>query len=232
MCLTPDTPVLIQRAAIGRLCLAEHAMSHPLSALPPTFTSGDALLLVDPQNDFCPGGSLAVADGDRVMPILSSWAAAAQLAGVPIFVSRDWHPPRTTHFKEFGGIWPPHCVIGTPGAEFHPDLHLPAEVTVVSKGMGEAEDAYSAFQARDASGVGFATLLEQKGVRNLYIGGLATDYCVKSSTLDALSHGYAVKLIPDGMRAVNVQPADGDKALAEMRTAGATSAPATGSDQC
>src|SRR5215471_11061058 len=98
------------------------------------FDAGDALLLVDLQNDFCPGGSLAVADGDRVMAVLSDWATAAQRAGVPIFVSRDWHPPKTTHFKELGGVWPPHCVMGTLGAEFHPDLHLPGEAVVVSKG--------------------------------------------------------------------------------------------------
>src|SRR5919199_6449983 len=111
----------------------------------PALQPGDALLLVDPQNDFCPGGSLPVAEGDQVMPVLSSWAAAAADSGVPVFVSRDWHPARTTHFKEFGGVWPAHCVQGTHGAEFHPDLHLPAAAMVVSKGMGETEDAYSAF---------------------------------------------------------------------------------------
>src|SRR5215216_3660675 len=115
----------------------------------PQLNKSDALLLVDPQNDFCPGGSLAVPDGDHVMPVLNEWAVAAVRAGVPVFVSRDWHPPRTTHFKEFGGVWPPHCIAGTRGAEFHPDLRLPKNAFVVSKGMGEAEDAYSAFQARD-----------------------------------------------------------------------------------
>jgi len=200
--------------------LAPEQMS--LSAIPATFVAGDGLLLVDPQNDFCPGGSLPVADGDRVMPVLSDWAASAQRAGVPIFVSRDWHPPRTTHFKEFGGVWPPHCVNGTRGAEFHPELRLPPSAVVVSKGMGEAEDAYSAFQARDDRGTDLASLLDARRVRHLYVGGLATDYCVKSSTLDALARGYAVTLIPNGMRAVDVQAGDGEKALAEMRTAGAT----------
>src|SRR5438067_6507239 len=99
---------------------------------PPCFEPGDALLLVDPQNDFCPGGSLPVADGDRVMPILSAWAAAAQSSGIPIFVSRDWHPSKTTHFKEYGGVWPPHCISGSAGAEFHRDLHLPAEAIILS----------------------------------------------------------------------------------------------------
>jgi nicotinamidase/pyrazinamidase len=191
------------------------------SSIPATFMLGDGLLLVDPQNDFCPGGSLPVAGGDQVMPVLTAWAMAAQRAEVPIFVSRDWHPPRTTHFKEFGGVWPPHCVIGTRGAEFHPDLRLPSEAIVVSKGMGEREDAYSAFQARTDAGTPLAKLLQEAHVRHLYVGGLATDYCVKSSTLDALGQGYAVTLIPDGVRAVNVQPHDGEQALAEMRAAGA-----------
>jgi nicotinamidase/pyrazinamidase len=188
---------------------------------PASFAAGDGLLLVDPQNDFCPGGSLAVADGDRVMPVLSAWAAAAERAHVPIFVSRDWHPQRTTHFKEYGGIWPPHCVMDTRGARFHPDLQLPNAAVVVSKGMGETEDAYSAFQARDPDGTSLGTLLERRGVRHLYVGGLATDYCVKSSALDALSNGYQVTLIPEGMRAVDVQTGDGERALAELHQAGA-----------
>jgi nicotinamidase/pyrazinamidase len=188
---------------------------------PPPFEAGDGLLLVDPQNDFCPGGSLPVADGDKVMPVLSAWAAAADGTGIPILVSRDWHPLRTTHFKEFGGVWPPHCVMGTPGAQFHPDLRLPPTATVVSKGMGEHEDAYSAFQARDDSGTLLAALLARDNVRHLYIGGLATDYCVRSSALDALANGFRVTLIRDGIGAVNLQPTDGDQALAEMRAAGA-----------
>src|SRR5579864_8418690 len=192
-----------------------------LASNPVSFAAGDGLLLVDPQNDFCPGGSLAVADGDRVMPVLSAWAAAAQRAGVPIFVSRDWHPPKTTHFKDFGGTWPPHCVIGTHGAEFHPDLHMPSGAMIVSKGMGEREDAYSAFQARTDSGQGLADLLQEANVRHLYVGGLATDYCVKSSALDAIEQGYRVTLIPDGIRAVNLKSTDGELALAEMRAAGA-----------
>ena len=191
-------------------------------SVPPLFQPGDGLLLVDPQNDFCPDGSLAVADGDAVMPVLNDWAAAAASADVPIFVSRDWHPATTTHFKEYGGIWPPHCVMGTQGAEFHPDLHMPTDITIVSKGMGEAEDAYSAFQARDEGGTLLAQLLGQLGIKQLYIGGLATDYCVKSSTLDALSAGFRVTLIADAIRAVNLHPTDGDQALAEMRAAGAS----------
>jgi nicotinamidase/pyrazinamidase len=184
------------------------------------FQRGDALLLVDPQNDFCPGGSLAVAEGDQVMPVLSSWAAEAASSGIPIFVSRDWHPERTTHFKEHGGVWPPHCVQGTFGAEFHPALRLPSSVVVVSKGMGETEDAYSAFQARDADGVMLGDLLRARGVQRLYLMGLATDYCVQATALGGLEHGLQVSVVQSGCRAVNLQPGDGHAALAAIQTAG------------
>src|SRR5262245_18381931 len=135
----------------------------------PRFEPGDGLLLVDPQNDFCPGGSLPVAEGDAIMLVLSNWAAAAERVGAPIFLSRDWHPARTTHFIEFGGVWPPHCVMGTRGAEFHPDLRIPPSATVVSKGMGEAEDAYSAFQARDEASTPLAELLRGRGIGHLFV---------------------------------------------------------------
>jgi nicotinamidase/pyrazinamidase len=187
----------------------------------PSFQVGDGLLLVDPQNDFCPGGSLAVADGDAVMPVLNEWITAAERAGVPIFVSRDWHPPKTTHFKEYGGVWPPHCVMDTRGAEFHPDLRLTSDAVVVSKGMGETEDAYSAFAARDDSNILLSALLKARNVNHLYIAGLATDYCVKNSVLDALNLRLGVTLVTEGMRAVNLQPTDGEQALAEMRARGA-----------
>jgi nicotinamidase/pyrazinamidase len=185
-----------------------------------SFAPGDALLLVDPQNDFCPGGSLGVAEGDQVMPVLSSWAAEAEQAGIPIFVSRDWHPERTTHFKEYGGVWPPHCVQGTFGAEFHPALRLPSSVVVVSKGMGESEDAYSAFQARDADGVMLADLLRARGVQRVYVMGLATDYCVRATALGGLEHGLQVNVVRSGCRAVDLQPGDGHAALAAIQTAG------------
>jgi nicotinamidase/pyrazinamidase len=188
---------------------------------PPLLAAGDGLLLVDPQNDFCPGGALPVADGDAVIPVLNAWVTAAERAGIPIFVSLDWHPARTTHFTAGGGVWPPHCVMGTPGAAFHPALRLPPAASIVSKGMGETEDAYSAFQARDAAETPLATLLGERGVRHVYVMGLATDYCVKASTLDALDSGLRVTLVPAGMRAVNLQPNDGQQALELMRRAGA-----------
>ena len=187
---------------------------------PPAFRAGDGLLMVDPQNDFCPGGSLGVAEGDAVMPVLSAWGDAAERAGIPIFVSRDWHPATTTHFKEHGGVWPPHCVMNSRGAEFHPDLKLPASARIVSKGMGETEDAYSAFQARDEAGRPLKNLLDDNGIRHLYVGGLATDYCVKSTVLDALQQGFQVTLIPDAIRAVNLNETDGQIAMADMQAAG------------
>jgi nicotinamidase/pyrazinamidase len=198
-----------------------NAATMSLTATPAEFAAGDALLLVDLQNDFCPGGALSVADGDRVIPALNAWAAAAHAAHAPIVVTRDWHPPRTTHFKQYGGAWPPHCVMHTHGAEFHPDLRLPPGVTIVSKGMGEDEDAYSAFQARDETGTPLGELLQRRGARRVYLGGLATDYCVRSTALDALTSGYQVTLIGDAIRAVNLQPGDGDRALQEMLAAGA-----------
>jgi nicotinamidase/pyrazinamidase len=187
----------------------------------PALKPGDAVLVVDPQNDFCPGGSLAVPDGDKVMPVLNAWIAAAEQASVPIFISRDWHPPRTTHFADSGGVWPPHCVAGTRGAEFHPALKVPSEAVIVSKGMGETEDAYSAFQARDANETSLDQLLRTRNVQHVYVMGLATDYCVKASALSGIEHGFRVTLVPDGMRAVNLNPLDGEAALEELRAAGA-----------
>jgi nicotinamidase/pyrazinamidase len=188
---------------------------------PEKLNPGDAVLLVDPQNDFCPGGSLAVPDGDQVMPVLNAWIDAAERANVPIFISRDWHPPRTTHFAEFGGVWPPHCIAGTRGAEFHPALKVPPEAIIISKGMGETEDAYSAFQARDANATSLDELLHQSNVKHLYVMGLATDYCVKASALGGIEHGFRVTLVTDGMRAVNLNPQDGEQAIKELRAAGA-----------
>lgn len=181
-----------------------------------------ALLLVDVQNDFCPGGSLPVADGDQVVPVLTRYADRFREADRPIFASRDWHPARTTHFKDHGGVWPVHCVQGTRGADFHPDLRLPDETIVVSKGMGPEEDSYSAFEARDEDGRPLAQHLADRGVRRLYLGGLATDYCVKHSTLDARRLGFEVILLGDAIRGVDVEPGDAERALDEMREAGAT----------
>ena len=183
---------------------------------------GSALLIVDVQNDFCPGGSLAVAGGHQVVPVLNRYASAFAAAERLVIADRDWHPGRTTHFVQFGGDWPPHCVQGTHGAEYHPGLVLPPETVHVVKGLGAEEDAYSVFQGHDTTGRSLATVLTEHGIRKLYVGGLATDYCVRHTVLDALKAGLEVVVLEDAIRAVNVQPGDGDRALAEMRAAGAT----------
>src|SRR5215510_1124366 len=134
---------------------------------------GDALLIVDVQNDFCPGGALGVPGGDEVVPILNRWIEEAQRHNIPIYVTRDWHPARHISFKERGGPWPPHCVQDTPGAAFHPGLALPAETEIVSKGMDPEADAYSCFQAETEAGMPLAGALGEQGVGRLFVGGLA-----------------------------------------------------------
>jgi len=181
----------------------------------------DALLVVDVQNDFCPGGSLAVPDGDQVVPVLNRYIARFTSAGAPVFACRDWHPTWTKHFQAYGGAWPPHCVQGTPGAAFHPALALPREAVVFSKGMDPEQDAYSAFQAEDPGGRPLASVLKERGVQRLFVGGLATDYCVRDSALDARRHGFEVVVLANAARAVEVKPGDGERALGAMREAGA-----------
>jgi nicotinamidase/pyrazinamidase len=180
-----------------------------------------ALVIIDVQNDFCPGGSLAVAGGDEVVPVLNRHAEAFAAAGRLVIADRDWHPGRTTHFVQFGGAWPAHCVQGTHGAEYHPGLTFPEGTVHVVKGLGAEEDAYSVFQGKATTGEPFQDLLHSRGVRKLYVGGLATDYCVRATVLDALKAGFEVVVLEDAVRAVDVQPGDGDRALAEMRAAGA-----------
>ena len=182
----------------------------------------DALVIVDVQNDFCPGGALAVPRGDEVVEPLSRHAGRFAEAGAAVFASRDWHPARTRHFKELGGTWPPHCVQGTAGADFHPALRLPARTTVISKGMDPEQDAYSCFQGQGPDGRSFGSILAGRGIKRLFVGGLATDYCVKATVLDALREGFEVALLEDAMRAVDVEPGDGARALEEMNRAGAT----------
>jgi len=183
----------------------------------------DALLIVDVQNDFCPGGALAVAEGHAVVPLLNQYMERAAAAGVPIFASRDWHPAQTAHFRERGGQWPPHCVQGTPGAEFHPDLRLPEGTVVVSKGMNPVDEGYSLFEGKLEDGRDALTALRELGVTRVHVGGLATDYCVRATTLDALAARFDVFLLEDAIRAVEVQPGDEERAIKEMREAGAIS---------
>ena len=183
-----------------------------------------ALIVVDIQNDFCAGGSLEVPDGDRVVPLLNEYAARFAAAGRPVYASRDWHPEKTKHFQEHGGVWPPHCIQGTPGAEFHPALRLPPGTIVVSTGMDPEDEGYSAFPSILDDGRDLATALRDAGVQKLYIGGLATDYCVKLTVLDAIGAGFEATLLLDASRGVNLQPHDAEQAIEEMVGAGALTA--------
>ena len=173
-------------------------------------------MVVDVQNDFCPGGSLAVAEGDRVVPGLNRAIDIFRARGLPIFFTRDWHPSNHVSFKARGGQWPPHCVQGTKGAEFHPSLHVPSGSEIVSKGDDPDREAYSGFQ-----GTSLAKKLKELGVNEIFIGGLATDYCVKETCIDAIHQGFPVKVLEDCVKAVNLRESDGASALRIMRRAGA-----------
>lgn len=192
----------------------EPSVSPALSTL--HLHSGDALLLVDIQHDFLPGGSLAVHSGDSVLPALNRCLAHFRKAALPIYASRDWHPANHCSFLEQGGTWPPHCIAGSHGAAFPDRLDLPADATIISKATRRDRDAYSAF-----TGTELEQKLHEAGVKRLIVGGLATDYCVLNSVRDALALGFAVLLLLDGIRAVDVKPGDGQRALAEMIALGA-----------
>jgi nicotinamidase/pyrazinamidase len=177
---------------------------------------GDALLLVDVQNDFLPGGSLAVLSGDRILPALNRCVTLFRNASLPIYASRDWHPADHCSFRDQGGAWPPHCIAGSSGAAFSDQLALPEDVIIISKASRPDVDAYSAF-----SGTDLEQNLRNASITRLFVGGLATDYCVLNTVRDALSLGFAVLLLLDGIHAVDVKPGDGQRALAEMIALGA-----------
>lgn len=178
-------------------------------------------MVVDVQNDFCPGGALPVADGDKVVPVLNRYIGKFQEGKLPIVATRDLHPEKTSHFKAFGGVWPAHCVQGTGGAKFHPALNLPVDAVIVSKGTEPDEDSYSGFQGRDEKGEKLSDRLRRLGVERIFVGGLATDYCVKHTVLDGLKEGFKVVLLEDAIRGVNLKPVDSERAIAEMVQAGA-----------
>jgi nicotinamidase/pyrazinamidase len=177
---------------------------------------GDALILVDVQNDFLPGGKLGVPRGDEVVPVLNRYVDAFHARKLPIYATRDWHPPNHCSFAPQGGAWPPHCIAGTPGATFAANLRLPPETIVISKALRAEQDAYSGFEGTDLD-----ARLKHAGVHRMFVGGLATDYCVLNTVRDARKLGYEVFLLTDGSRAVNVQPDDGRKAEEEMQRLGA-----------
>ena len=181
-----------------------------------TLKKGDALLIVDVQNDFLPGGSLAVKGGENIIAPFNQYIEAVQAKALPILATRDWHPPNHCSFKEQGGPWPPHCVVDSKGAEFPSELRLPPSAVVISKGMVVEKDAYSGFEETDLD-----ERLRSAHIHRVLIGGLATDYCVLNTVRDAIKHGYEVLLLQDAMAAVNVQPEDGEKAIEEMTSLGA-----------
>lgn len=189
----------------------------PPRARPMSLQAGDALLIVDVQSDFLPGGSLAVPRGDEVIAVLNGYLAAFRQAGLPVLATRDWHPGEHCSFLPQGGPWPPHCVAGSVGASFAPGLQLPADAVVISKATERHHDAYSGFEGTELDRV-----LRQAGVGRLFTGGLATDYCVLNTVRDALRLGYQTMLLQDAIRAVDVQPGDGERAIAQMLEQGAT----------
>lgn len=180
-----------------------------------------ALLIVDVQNDFCPGGSLPVAEADKIIPAINKYINEFLKWKFPVFASRDWHPKKTKHFKDFGGEWPRHCLANSKGAMFHPKLRLPKHTLILSKGVEADKDSYSAFDAADSNGTDFLNLLKILGIKELYCCGLATDYCVKSSVLDALKSGIKVNLLIDAIKGVDVNKGDSHQAIREMTSHGA-----------
>lgn len=176
-----------------------------------------ALLLVDIQNDFCPKGALAVTEGDLIVPIVNRL-----ISRFPLVIStQDWHPANHISFKPQGGPWPPHCVQGATGAELHPDLKTDTIALYFRKASSPDKDDYSEFAGKDEQGRSLDEVLKAYGVKKIYVVGLATDYCVLETVLDGLKHGYEVFAVTDAMRAVNVNPDDGEKALYKMVSSGA-----------
>jgi nicotinamidase/pyrazinamidase len=175
---------------------------------------GDGLLLVDVQNDFCPGGALPIEEGDKIIPILNRWIEAAQERGLLVYASRDWHPLQHMSFQEQGGTWPPHCIQDTDGVKFHPDLNLPDNAVKITKGARFDQDQNSVFDQ-----TGLAEQLKRDGVRHLWIGGLALDVCVLATVLDARRLGFEVHVILEATRPVTLE--GGEAAIRKMCEAGA-----------
>jgi len=171
-----------------------------------------ALLIVDMQNDFMPGGSLPIPDADKIIPMINKYIELFTYNELPIFASRDWHPPNHISFRQRGGVWPVHCVRHTYGAKFHPDLKIPRSTVVISKGTDPNREAYSAFDRTE-----LADRLDERGVKKIFVTGVATDYCVKSTVLDALRLGYEVIVLEDGIKGLNKS----NEAILEMKSKGA-----------
>lgn len=159
--------------------------------------------------------------GNKIIPKINKYIKIFSQKKLPIFASRDWHPKKTLHFKKFGGIWPVHCVEKTKGAAFHPKLKLPGQAILLYKGMDPDKDSYSVFQAKDALAKSFLEILKDMGTQEIYIAGLATDYCVKYSAMDAINKGFKVKILLDAVKGVNLKPNDSQGALDFLSKLGA-----------
>jgi len=179
-------------------------------------SNNDALIIADIQKDFLPGGALPIKEGDQIIPVLNEYTKMFNKASAKIIASRDWHPPKHISFTEQGGPWPPHCIHETEGAKFSPALKLPEGTTIVSKATDSGKEAYSVF---DETGLG--DQIKSWGVKRIFIGGLATDYCIVNSVLDARKMGFAVVVLVDATRGINMNPGDVDKALKTMSQASA-----------
>jgi nicotinamidase/pyrazinamidase len=179
--------------------------------------NNDALIVTDIQNDFLPGGALPVREGDQVIPMMNEYIRIFKSGKAKIIISRDWHPKDHISFKSQGGSWPPHCVQNTTGSEFSPDLKIPKDVIIVSKATDPAKEAYSVFDGTD-----LASKLKTQGIQRVFIGGLATDYCVKESVLHAMKLGFQVAVLIDGIRGIDAKPGDVEKAMDDMMKHGAT----------
>ena len=183
--------------------------------------SKKVLLIVDVQNDFCPGGALGVPEGHKIVPMINKYVRIFSKNKLPIFATRDWHPLRSRHFKDFGGLWPVHCLQNTRGAAFHPDLKFPKDTILLYKGMDPEEDCYSSFSAQDLSGQSLYGLLKRMGIIELYIAGLATDYCVKFTAIDALKQKFKVKILSDAVKGVDLKPHDSEEVIKKIVKMGA-----------
>jgi len=187
-----------------------------------------ALLVIDVQKDFCPGGALPAPDGERIVPAVNRYLAEAARLGMPVFATRDWHPRVTSHFKAYGGEWPPHCIQNSPGAAFHPQLTLPKDAVVLNKGDDDDQPGYSAFDGHTKDGTVLIAELHDRHINRLFVAGIATDYCVLKTVLDARRAGLDVTVLDDAVAGINVNPGDVDRAIEDMKGAGATIARAIG----
>ena len=179
----------------------------------------DAFIIVDVQRDFCLGGALPVPEGDQVVSVLNAYIRLFENAGAQIFLTRDWHPPDHRSFKPYGGMWSPHCIQGSKGAEFHPDLIVPRKVKIISKASNPSKEGYSGFDGTELN-----EELKKKGVKRVSVGGLATEYCVKNTILDALRLGFETILLIDAISGINIKPNESEKAIDEMNKKGAKKA--------